>query len=257
MRICVFGDSIAKGVIYDEEKDKYVFSKHSFLDIIAQETGAVIKNYARFGCTTEKGEIIIDKHLNEVSDYDYTLLEFGGNDCDLDWTAASAHPDIPQKGQISREAFVDNYVRIIEKIKEHGGTPVLLSLPPLEPRRFFDWVSRGLDKFNIMRFLKNDKNNIYYWQKEYSDLVFEVGITTGAPVIDIRQAFLESESYGRMICIDGMHPDEMGHREIASFLEDEWLNLGKKKSNIIGWADLLPFEYFPMPTGEALPVSHI
>ena len=225
MRICVFGDSIAKGVVYDDLKGKYVFSRHSFLDIISQETGAIIKNYARFGCTTEKGELIIDKHLDEVSDYDYTLLEFGGNDCDLDWNHASENPDVPQTGQVSREAFVQNYVRIIEKIKKHDGTPILLNLPPLDQEKFFSWVSRGLNKYNIISFLKHDKSNIYRWQKDYSDLIFKVGMMTDTPVIDIRQAFLESESYGEMLCIDGMHPNEQGHREMASFLEDEWLGL--------------------------------
>ena len=243
MNICVFGDSIAKGVIYDEEKEKYVFSKKSFLDTVAAEEGISIKNFSRFGCTVEKGEEIIDKHLDELALYDFVLLEFGGNDCDLNWKKASDDPDTPQVGQTAPDEFIRRYVRIIEKVKENGGEPLLLSLPPLEPDRFFDWVAKDLDKFSVMKFLKNDKTNIYRWQEEYSDMIFEIGDRTNTPVLDIRRPFLESSSYGDLICKDGMHPNEKGHKVIAGFLEDEWLDLGKRGSNIISWEDMLPFEY--------------
>lgn len=243
MNICVFGDSIARGVIYDENKGRYVISSKGFLDIISEEMGIEIKNYAKFGCTTVKAEKIIDKHLDELSKYDYTLLELGGNDCDLDWKAASDSPLVKQTGQIRKEDFIGNYMRIIEKVKKSGGTPLLLTLPPLEPARFFEWVTRDLDKFNVMEFLENDRSNIYRWQQEYSALVFEIGEMTDTPVIDIRRAFLEAPSYEALMCKDGMHPNEKGHRAIASFLEDEWLCLMKCGKNIMDWEQLLSFEF--------------
>lgn len=248
MNICVFGDSIAKGVIYDEEKNKYEFSGNSFLDIVGRDTGTVFKNFSRFGCTSVKGERIIEKHLDELSSYDYTILEFGGNDCDLDWKAASEHPEIPQTGQVGLDDFVKTYTAIIDMVREHGGTPVLMSLPPLEPNKFFSWVSKDLDRFNVMKFLKNDKMNIYTWQKEYSDTIFTIGEKTDTPVLDIRRPFLERDSYSDLICIDGMHPNEEGHKAMAGFLSDEWIGLTGKSTNIIDWSDLLPFEFEPAVT---------
>lgn len=252
MNICVFGDSIAKGVIYDCDRDKYVFSQNSFLDIIARNNGIVFKNYARFGCTTVKGEAIIEKHLDELSSYDYTFLEFGGNDCDLDWKAASEHPDVPQTGQVGIDDFVRNYENIIDMVKAHGGTPVLMTLPPLSPDRFFSWVTRELDKFNVMKFLKNDRMNIYRWQKEYSDRIFQIGEDTGTPVLDIRKPFLESSSLNELTCIDGMHPNEKGHMAIAGFLADEWVDLAKRSSNIMDWTTLLPFDFSSAYFGKDL-----
>ena len=243
MNICVFGDSIAKGVVYSEEKDRYIFSRNSFLDIISGNTGIVFRNYAKFGCTTVKGKAIIEKHLDELASYDYTFLEFGGNDCDLDWKAASDHPDIPQTGQVSLDDFAYNYKEIIGMVRESGGTPVLMSLPPLSPGKFFSWVTRGLNEFNVMSFLKNDKMNIYRWQKDYSDMIFEIGDETDTPVLDIRRPFLEAHDQSDLICIDGMHPNEDGHRLIADFLTDEWVGLSKKPSNILGWTELLPFDF--------------
>ena len=242
MNICVFGDSIAKGVVYDENKGRYVFSPDSFTNIISRETGITFKNYARFGCTTEKAKSVIGKHLDELDQYDYVLLEFGGNDCDLDWEAASRCPDDPQEGQVSREAFARNYKDIIRQIKEHGGKPVITTLPPLDPGKFFSWVTKDLDRFNVMRFLKNDRMNIYRWQEEYSELIYEIADSTSVPVLDIRRAFLEASGEDLM-CVDGMHPNENGQRLIAGFLEDEWLSLTKKQSGILDWDQLLPFEF--------------
>lgn len=242
MNICVFGDSIAKGVVYDENKGRYIFSQNSFTDLVSRETGVTFRNHARFGCTTEKAKTIISKHLDEADQYDYILLEFGGNDCDLDWEAASRCPDDPQEGQISREAFAGNYVGMIQKIKEKGGAPVVMTLPPLDPDRFFRWVTKDLNRFNVMRFLKNDIMNIYRWQEEYSDIVYDIADRTSVPVLDVRRAFLESADEDLM-CIDGMHPNENGHRLIAGFLEDEWLSLAEKRSGILDWDELLPFEF--------------
>ena len=46
-----------------------------------------------------------------------------------------------------------------------------------------------------------------------------------------------------MISLDGMHPNEEGHKAIAGFLEDEWLDLAKRATNIISWSELLPLEF--------------
>lgn len=50
-KLYVFGDSIAKGVIYDEEKGRYVYTPNSFLKLFEAKTGITIKNDSKFGCT--------------------------------------------------------------------------------------------------------------------------------------------------------------------------------------------------------------
>ena len=43
--ICILGDSIAKGVVYDSQKNRYTISKESFGNRIAQELGCSVKIY--------------------------------------------------------------------------------------------------------------------------------------------------------------------------------------------------------------------
>ena len=38
MNICVFGDSVAKGVVFDEIKNKYTFLKENFVNLVQSKT---------------------------------------------------------------------------------------------------------------------------------------------------------------------------------------------------------------------------
>ena len=60
--ICLFGDSIAKGVSFDASQNKYVLLKNSFSHLLEEDGEFCISNYSKFGCTVGKGlEIIRQK----------------------------------------------------------------------------------------------------------------------------------------------------------------------------------------------------
>ena len=102
-----------------------------------------------------------------------------------------------------------------------SAIPVLLSLPELDSQRFFDHVSKGLDRENIMKWLKGDVNNIAHWHEQYNIEVFKLGISRGIRVIDISSAFLRQRRISDYLCEDGMHPNEAGHRLIAEAILKE------------------------------------
>lgn len=225
MNLCIFGDSISKGVIYDEKKGKYTFSKNSFARQLAARLDLTIQNYARFGCTSIKGQDILEHHKSDLASCDLTILEFGGNDCDLAWNEISETPWQPHTAAVSLEDFRENLTHMVDEIHEAGSTPVLLSLPPLESSRFYKWVSNGLDWEGILHFLKEDINNIFHWQEDYDQVIRRVAEEKDVPLIDIRKGFLEKDSYRDYLCIDGMHPNEKGHDLIADQIEASLHNL--------------------------------
>lgn len=225
MNICVFGDSVAKGVVYDEVKNKYTFLKNNFVTLVQSVTNVPFKNFAKFGCTVTKGFEILEKNYDKLKDYDYTILEFGGNDCDLDWNTISKDPNCEQKAQVPIEKFKTIYEDMIIRTKSSGSEPVLLTLPPLDSERFFNWVSKDLNKDNIMKFLGNDVNYIFTWHENYNNMIFKLGSEFHIPVIDIRKDFLKNKDYQSYLCIDGMHPNEKGHKLIASSLEKALMTL--------------------------------
>ena len=90
--ITAFGDSIVKGVIY--ENSKYKVTDGSFHRICEETLGIVIDNKAKFGSTISRGEKVFQRSLDLISKSDskYVVLGFGGNDCDYNWKEISEAP---------------------------------------------------------------------------------------------------------------------------------------------------------------------
>ena len=216
----IFGDSVAKGVIFDEAKNKYTQLRNSFANLLAQKNDLSVVNYARFGCTVAKGAEILNKHIEELKSFSHTLLEFGGNDCDLNWSDISHSPDVNHCPNVTLPQFEDIYLKMIGNVKSAGSIPVILSLPPLDPERFFNWVSKGLDRENILKYL-GDVGFIYRWHESYNTAVKNLARLHSIRLIDIREAFLRESAYSDYLCKDGMHPNEKGHALIGRLLGDK------------------------------------
>ncbi len=218
---CVFGDSIARGVILDDQ-GSYKPLKDCFASLAAEELGVALTNKARFGCTIAKGREIIERTLDRFLGkskepaFDYVFLEFGGNDCDFRWDEISVRPHAQHLPATPPELFVKHYSEVIEELRARGLKPILLTLPPLVAERYFAWFTRtGLDQEAILMWL-GDVEFIYRWHESYSCLVWEIGEKYDAPVIDIRKSFLEQRNYQRFLCKDGIHPNVEGHSLIKA-----------------------------------------
>jgi acyl-CoA thioesterase-1 len=109
---------------------------------------------------------------------------------------------------------------MVEMIKSRKAVPVLVTIPPISSERFFKWFSRRIDKKdNILKWLK-DINFIYRSQEMYSEVIRKTAIELGCVLIDIRGEFLRQRDYQKLLCADGIHPNEEGHRLMArTFVE--------------------------------------
>ena len=218
-KVCVFGDSLAKGVVFDQVKQKYGLIRDGFVNLACAALQLAPKNFSKFGCTVTKGAELVGAHAEELADYDLTVLEFGGNDSDFDWAEIAANPQADHQPKTPIEQFARQYAEIIKTVRANGGTPVLLNLPPVEPQRFFDWVSRGLNAQNILEWLGGRVDFIYRWHESYSIEIGKLAAACEVPLVDIRSTFLLRRDYGELLCTDGMHPNEQGHLLISQALE--------------------------------------
>jgi len=213
--VCIFGDSIMKGVVFDSLRGRYAYLKNNFLEILKRHNSSVrVDNFSKFGCTITVGKKIIEKHADRLSGYRYTALEFGGNDCDFDWKAISERPDDVHLPKTPLEEFETLYSRIIDDVTRAGSRPVLFTLPPLCAERYFAWISRGLNAENILRWL-GDVGHIYRWHEMYNNAVLKITAAKNTLLIDIREAFLKTRDYVKLLCADGIHPNEAGHALIS------------------------------------------
>ena len=132
---------------------------------------------------------------------------------------------------------IPEYERILDEAilycREHGCTPVLMSLPPLDPERFFLWVGKDdAMRKNILKWL-GTVMHIYCWQEQYSAAIQQAALRHRVGYIDIRRAFLARGDFRDHICVDGMHPNEQGHflmaRACLSYIRDNAPDLLKRE----------------------------
>jgi acyl-CoA thioesterase I len=60
--VCVFGDSVSKGVIFDSVIKKYTLLRDCFANLIMNSFPVIIRNYSKFGCTITKGMELLRHH---------------------------------------------------------------------------------------------------------------------------------------------------------------------------------------------------
>ena len=115
--ISVFGDSVLKGVIY--ENNVYKVSKNRFSNICEEILGISIENKAKFGSTINVGKNIISKNIDLIKETNskYVVMEFGGNDCDYNWVEISENPNKEYQPKSTINEFIETYSNLIEKLQ--------------------------------------------------------------------------------------------------------------------------------------------
>lgn len=225
-RVFGFGDSILKGVVLsDGPAMRYERLPEGFLERGLRPRGFDVYNHARFGSTIRTGMEVFGRHLHSVTSGDVVVLEFGGNDCDFPWSAIGENPDYPKTPFTSLPEFSRIYKCIIGDCRERGALPVILSLPPLVPQRFYDFVTRDLPaegKANVLRWMCGNTDFVGNWHEQFNLEVFRLAREMDVPLIDITTPLLVRQDYFSFICRDGIHPNDEGHSLMADALRKQW-----------------------------------
>lgn len=206
----IFGDSIMRGMYWDEKQVKYKIWPNTYLAKIKALSGVEVNNHAQVGCTVERGLQLFDKALAKGLDCQMLLLEYGGNDSDYDWETVAAAADRSHLPKTPLPRFEQVYTRLINKGWQLGMKPILMTLPPIDAEKYFAWFSRKLDKDALKRWL-GDIGVIYRYQEMYSLVVTKLAKRFSCPLIDLRSVFLPKHRLEPLIGLDGLHPTVAGY----------------------------------------------
>ncbi len=216
----LYGDSISKGVVYDESKEKYVLLEDSFSNLLQSKLKGVVHNAAKFGNTILRAA---GKLQNDVlkKKPDIVIIEFGGNDCDFKWEEIADNPQGNHLPNTDFNIFQKSLKSLIELFNSTGIVPVLMTIPPLDADRYFKWISKNstVAGGKILEWL-GSVSKIYWWQERYNSAILNIAQETMTRWIDIRSAFLRQPDFRQFLCIDGIHPNDKGHRIIAEKIMD-------------------------------------
>ena len=208
--IDLWGDSVLKGVIFDENRRRYTRLEENNAVNVLENFGLDIRNNTKFGLTAPKARDLMERALNKGMDSQVAVMEFGGNDCDFNWREVSEHPDVEHKSNTPLEAFRQCIVDMVGLLRGKGILPVLMNLPPIDAKKYFTWISKGLNPRNILAWL-GDVQRIYRHHECYNISVMSLAGSLGCDLIDIRQPFLLQKNYSSFLCEDGIHPNREGH----------------------------------------------
>jgi len=213
--IQIWGDSLAVGITYDERRGRYAISNERCIKRLSEEVPCKVVNNARMGATVLDGL----KHFEAAQPVEGALcvVEYGGNDCNLDWKRLAAYPQEGPQAKVEIAAFSQKLEEFVTKIGERGMKALLITPLPLHAERFFNWVSQGLNREAIKQAL-GDIQNIYSWQERYAIAVRNVAQKMGAPLLDLRDVMLANNKYPFLICKDGMHLCDDGYRYLTDYM---------------------------------------
>jgi len=221
-KLVALGDSITKGVIYDGEHYKVLPT--GFVSQCAEDLNVDIDNYGRMGCTITRGAQIAEQHADAIAGSDVTLVEFGGNDSDFCWTDIASAPADTHYPMTELPTFRQMYRDLIARIRQLGSKPILMTLPLIDYRRFYAFVTRNMgdqDRHNVLSWLGGQEERIRNYHDMYSLAVYQIGYQERVPVLDITSPFLRNTDYLPYLCSDGIHPSQQGHDLIAVSVENQ------------------------------------
>lgn len=230
-KVALFGDSILRGVILDEN-NRYCFSKNIDWQHIENTLNVSIVNKSRFGCEITKGQKILDDFLLTANDVDVAVIEYGGNDSDFMWNEIALNPTSVHNSKTGIVEFEQRLRKMVLQLKAKGIKVVMMSLPPLDAPRYLNWVSENKkDKIDSIMCFLGDVARIYRYQEIYSNSVMKVALENKCDFIDVRQKFLQSECFPDLMCADGIHPNERGQQVIIDAFVNHYFDAALAKAN--------------------------
>ncbi|MFC1674885.1 SGNH/GDSL hydrolase family protein [Candidatus Omnitrophota bacterium] len=129
--------------------------------------------------------------------YSHVIILFGNNDCRL------FDVDTPN---IDSRKYKENIIKMIHAIKEKGKDPFISNLQPITSSGF----TKSLPQMKqLMKNIKSPSD----WHKSYSDALKEIAQVCNVKLVDIFNVL--KSRMPNVICEDGLHPNDLGHKIIA------------------------------------------
>ncbi len=236
MATILFGDSIAKGITYKNQK--LILAEEPIVDTLNQLYGISIDNKSVYGQTLKR---IFDKHLIEQTvvqldpnDKHYVIIAVGGNDADYDWKMVGENPDLNHESKTPLALFEEILTYYVTYLKVKSITPILLTTVPLISKRYFEEVvSKAGDQENILKFFNQDVEMIFRHHEAYSHVITKVAYTYDCVLLDIRTSLLHQPNYNDYISSDGIHPNQMGYDLVLSIIK----NCMQSDQRLISWKE--------------------
>jgi len=154
---------------------------------------------------------------------DVVILQFGINDSAIDvWKQPPAdQPRVPLK------QYEINLRYFITVLKKRGVSVLVMTPNPLR------WTPRLKELYDKAPYEPENPDGMNHLLKLYTETARKVARTEKVMLVDVAKAFESYAQNGRQsmddLLLDGMHPNQQGHRLIAGLLSPRIVELSKKE----------------------------
>jgi len=150
---------------------------------------------------------------------DVVIIMLGANDSAIDvWKDPPA-----TEPRVSREEYADNLSFFCKTLKTQGAKVILMTPTP------FRWTAKLKQLYGKPPYDANDPNGFSAPLAEYCEIMRKIAREEELTLIDLFQAFqdydrVDGQSVDELL-LDGMHPNDLGHKLVADLLVPEILKL--------------------------------
>ena len=207
--IVVFGDSTTatRGKLE-------IYANCLARELPAKGIKAEIVNAGIGGHNTENATSRFEKDVLEKNP-DLVVIQFGINDSAIDvWkTPPATEPRVP------KEKYIKNLEKFVETLRTRKCKVILMT-----PNQMC-WTQKLKETYGKPPYLPDDPDGFNITLREYAEAVRQIAEKHKIPLVDVYEAY---SAYGKVeqqsvndLLLDGMHPNEKGHRIVADLLIKE------------------------------------
>lgn len=230
MKIICFGDSLTRGVSYVKGRLRIIKDNYpAFLqELFSREKdfGVSIINKGVFNDNSDLLLSRIDKDVIEERP-DYAIVGIGGNDCNFHWNEVAENPEKEHQAIVPLERYLENVKAIVTKLQSAGITPVILTMPPLDPVRYYRFISSNWST-SISHWISM-LGGIEHWHGMYNRSLNELIKELDVSKIDVRSALKKAGDLIDFISDDGIHLTAKGYKVISEEIFIHFQNIPNAK----------------------------
>lgn len=217
MKIICFGDSLTRGVSFVKGRLRIVKENYpTYLQELFSSNNQSECTVMNKGVFNENSDLLLSRLDKDViaEKPDYVIIGIGGNDCNFKWDEVALNPNQEHQAIVPIERYIENVKQMIVKLKESNITPVVMTLPPLDPIRYYKMIS---DKYghSISHWISL-QGGIEHWHGLYNRYLNKLIEEIDALKIDVRTSIKNSGDLFELISDDGIHLTDKGYKTVST-----------------------------------------
>ncbi|MCM3033280.1 MULTISPECIES: SGNH/GDSL hydrolase family protein [unclassified Niallia] len=224
MKIICFGDSLTRGVTFVKGRPRILKDNYpSILNSLLQANGhtaeeLLVLNKGVFNDDSTSLMNRLDKDVLYEKP-DICIIGVGGNDCNFKWEEVAEFPELEHIPIVPLHDYTENVKAIVLKVKEYNIIPVILTLPPLEPVKYYKFLASKYG--NSIGHWISLCGGIEHWHGLYNNQLQKLAKKLDVFTIDVRTNLEKAGDVSDFMSDDGIHLNADGYKEMAAtvFLE--------------------------------------